>query len=101
MTTGMTKMDKYRLRQYGYKAWCIDQYTEVKSGKNKGTWAWSVKWYPGNMKQGVEGMLDLAISDDSSDFSAENVETLLNRYESAVSRLCALLEQRSELIIDV
>ena len=75
---------EHRLKRYDYKAWCIERRTVTKKGE------WS-KWipfkYPGNMRQGIEGMLDISLAGGGGEFVVHNADELLEAIENATSRL--------------
>ena len=94
-------MKKYRIKQYSYKAWEIDEYKKIESGKNKGEWQWVAIRYPGNMQQAFEGMIDILVDGDSGGFTADNAQILLDRVENAVTTLLDAVVGNSEVVMEV
>ena len=56
---------KYRLKRYNYKSWCIQECHLIKSGDNAGNWTdWIDYKYPGTLEQAIRGLWNLAIPDN-------------------------------------
>ena len=81
---------EYRLKRYDYKAWCIERRSITKNGE----WSkWKAFKYPGSMRQGIEGMLDISLAGGGGEFVVQNADELLVAIENAVSKLETCFKQ--------
>ena len=88
---------EHRLKRYGYKAWCIER----RYVNKKGEWTeWQDYKYPGNMRQGIEGMLDISLAGGGGEFAAHNADELLEAIENAVSKVETSFREHSGVASD-